>query len=90
MTATDEGVRLVTKIVLLARDMNDDELSVLALVAEGLSGGRDVYGPLNIDGDSRDWVVEALQEMRDLNVYIGSAALRLSRLHKVLNGPSDD
>lgn len=50
--------------------LNDDEREVIREVIEGLERGREVYGPLDIDGDARDFEVEALQEHRDAVVYL--------------------
>jgi hypothetical protein len=54
----------------------DDESRVLEAIAARLRLGRRVYGPLDIEGDARDWRREALEEALDLAVYLAAALLR--------------
>lgn len=63
----------------ITQDLNNDELEVIVTVAEGLQTGRKVYGPIDVYKDIRDWHQEALEEARDLAVYLSAAILRLKR-----------
>lgn len=56
-----------------------DELRVLERVAAGLVTGREAYGEMKIASDSRDFVDEATQELRDALVYFGAGLVRLQR-----------
>jgi hypothetical protein len=62
-----------------AADLNEDELEVLVLVAEGLGQGRGEHGPLNIRTDQRDFALEALEEFRDAAVYLAAAMIKIER-----------
>ena len=57
-----------------------DELEVLALVADGLVGGRGIYGELELSADRRDMVGEGLEEARDAAIYLTAALVRLRRV----------
>ena len=59
--------------------MGLDELAVLYAVAEGLVRGRSVYGELHLDSDKRDMTAEALEELRDSQVYLAAAMVALQR-----------
>lgn len=52
-----------------ASQLNEDEQSVLAEVAEGLVIGKKNHGDLNLASDMRDFRMEAMQEDRDWLVY---------------------
>lgn len=56
-----------------------DEQEVLLLVLEGAERGCDQYGPLDIDGDRRDFLIESLQESRDDLFYRTAELIRLRR-----------
>ena len=56
-----------------------DELDVLLAVAEGMVGGRHVYGALNVANDRRDFAREALEEIRDCLVYVGAKLVQVRR-----------
>lgn len=56
-----------------------DERAVVALVRKRLELGAVQYGALDVVGDRRDWVREALEEALDLSVYLAAALLRLGR-----------
>lgn len=47
----------------------DDELEVLAEVAEALRRGQDTYGKLDLATDPRDFHDEAMAEERDYLAY---------------------
>lgn len=49
--------------------LGPDEREVLALIAERLVKGRQVYGELNVATDKRDMVKETLEEAADQAVY---------------------
>lgn len=59
--------------------LNEDETGVLFEVAKGLRTGRSVYGPLDLASDRRDMELEALEEARDLAVYIAASIMKLRR-----------
>lgn len=67
------------RIIYDTGDVSDDEKRVLELVEEGLSSGREVYGPLEIDEDNRDWLEEAIEELRDALVYIAAKLVEIKR-----------
>lgn len=56
-----------------------DELAALELVAQGLARGREVYGELKLEADTRDMRREAMEELRDSMTYTAAALLRLQR-----------
>jgi hypothetical protein len=43
---------------------------------DGITRGHDIYGPMHIDSDQRDFVAEAREEIRDACVYLAAAAVR--------------
>lgn len=57
--------------------LNADELEIVLMVAQGLKDGKEVYGDLDIETDTRDMRAEAAQELRDCLVYTSAAILRL-------------
>lgn len=59
--------------------LGEDELEVLAEVAEGMVIGRAVYGELKIGTDKRNMEREALAEARDGLVYVASALIKARR-----------
>lgn len=69
------GDRLAT-LTAFAGGLGDDELRVLEMVARGLDRGREVYGPLVLATDERDFGAEAFEEIRDALVYVAAAMLR--------------
>lgn len=64
----------------IAAELNEEEGEVLLLVARGLAVGRRAYGPMDLAGDRRDFLEEALQEHRDALVYLAAETLHLRRL----------
>jgi hypothetical protein len=56
--------------------LNDDEVRVVLLIAKRLVVGRKAYGPLDIQGDRRDWGHEASEEALDCAVYLAAETLR--------------
>ena len=64
------------RLLALFDDLGPDEQALLVLIAERLSLGRDVYGPLDVTGDRRDWVHEGLEELADGLVYMACAVIR--------------
>ncbi|MFW5875727.1 MAG: hypothetical protein ACOCXM_03225 [Myxococcota bacterium] len=56
--------------------LGDDEIRVLALVAERLAMGRRQYGPLELQTDGRAFHQEALEEAADGLVYTAAALIR--------------
>ena len=53
------------------------EARVVRLVAERLAQGRREYGPLDPEGDRRDWLAEATEELLDAVVYLAAEMIRL-------------
>jgi len=60
-------------------NMNLDELKVLWYTASGLDNGRALYGSLNTSTDKRDMGHEAMQEIRDALVYVGTRLVQLEQ-----------
>ncbi len=52
--------------------LGDDEIRVLARIAERLVMGAAAYGSFQLRSDSRDFVNEAHQEALDLAVYLAA------------------
>jgi hypothetical protein len=63
--------------------LGDDELRVLAKIAERLRMGAGVYGPLSLATDKRDWRHEAFEEAADLSVYLACALVVGEHLARV-------
>lgn len=72
-------LRLRTEILLMIRDLNEDELEVVRLVVEGAIKGREVYGPLRVANENRDMADEAMQEVRDGLFYLATQMVRARR-----------
>ena len=60
----------------LVERMGDIELAAVLSICEGIDKGREVYGELSLD-DGRDFVVEGIEEARDLAVYLTAHLLRI-------------
>lgn len=58
----------------------DDELEVLAEVAEALKRGQETYGRLDLAVDPRDFYDEAFQEERDNLAYRAMEIVKERRL----------
>ena len=56
-----------------------DELRVLEYVLAGLEHGREEYGPLDLESDSRDRLRERAMECRDLLFYTAAYAVAEDR-----------
>lgn len=67
----------------IAPDLNSDERAIVRRGMERriarLMLGRQKYGPLDLDGDHRDWLEEAGQEMDDGGIYFDFLAEKQSR-----------
>ncbi len=50
-------------------ELAGDELDVIGRCIERLKKGRETYGPLRLDGDTRDWPAERRDEDSDSLVY---------------------
>jgi hypothetical protein len=50
--------------------------ALVQLVADRLEVGRREYGPLRVADDPRDWQREALEELADAAVYLGTEAVK--------------
>ena len=62
-----------------------DELAIIEIIADvskRLQQGRDVYGPLDVSTDSRDFLREAYEEILDFSVYISARLVQLMRLER--------
>lgn len=57
------------RVVEVAGELYDEELEVLAEVAEALLHGQTEYGALDLGRDARDFKWEALDEERDYLAY---------------------
>lgn len=69
-------------LLLLARQLGDDELEVITLLTARVRAGQRRYGRLVLASDRRDFGREALEEITDALVYLGAELLRsLRRLH---------
>jgi len=61
----------------IARDLGHDEVRVLTRIAVRLRGGREVYGPLDLASDAREFrSKEAREEVEDALVYLACAWLK--------------
>jgi hypothetical protein len=54
-----------------------DELRVLDFVLAGLEQGGDIYGPLDVSKDKRNFLREGAFELRDMIVYYAAHALAI-------------
>ncbi len=87
-TSTEQSLAIDTaqlietraRIVAMIELLNADELSVVEQVADGLTCGRAVYGPMVLGSDRRDLIGEARAEVRDALVYLGGQLIRLNRI----------
>jgi hypothetical protein len=68
--------QLLSELGDLASEMSEDELRVLLLIAKRLDTGRQTYGELCFEGDNRNFVREALEEVADAFVYLACDELR--------------
>ena len=59
---------------------SEDEIRAIDCFVSGLERGADIYGPLDVTVDGRDWHEEAAQEHRDLLVYM--SACEVARQHR--------
>ena len=57
-------------------DLGPDESRVVEAVAARLRMGARQYGPLDVEGDRRDWRHEAAEEALDLAAYLACELLR--------------
>ena len=60
-------------------ELGADELRVVETVAARLRMGARQYGPLDVQGDRRDWRQEAAEELLDGCVYLACEAMRKDR-----------
>lgn len=61
----------------IARALGHDEVRVLARIAVRLRDGREVYGPLDLATDTREFrATEAREELEDALVYLACAWLK--------------
>lgn len=63
----------------LLKRLNNDERALLLAVAKRLVMGREVYGPMCIDHDPRDWRKEAHEEFLDGAIYLACETIRKAR-----------
>jgi hypothetical protein len=70
---------LLSDLGALLKRLNDDEREVLLSVAKRLVMGREVYGPLSIEHDPRDWKREAHEEFLDGAIYLACETIRKQR-----------
>lgn len=67
------------RIAEAASILGDDELELLAVIAERLAEGRRRYGELRPASDRRDFAHEALEEVADALVYAAAGLVRERR-----------
>lgn len=67
------------QLLRISAGLGADELAVLVLIAGRLAKGRDTYGPLHLDRDSRDFQREALEEVADGLSYSAMALVQRTR-----------
>jgi len=67
------------RIVGLIDALSGDELRIVELQARRLVAGRREYGTLKLDGDPRDFIVEAIEEMVDGAQYLAAKLVQLQR-----------
>ena len=60
----------------VVRQLGEDEVRVLTAIARRLAMGRRQYGPLDVQGDRRDWKREAAEELLDGCVYLAAETMR--------------
>ena len=65
----DSTAKLFGRVVDLLAGMSHDELRVFHCIASRVHKGREVYGPLDLSSDSRNWRGEAADERADLVWY---------------------
>jgi hypothetical protein len=70
---------LLSDLSTLLKRLNDDEREVLLSVAKRLAMGREVYGPLSIEHDPREWRREAHEEFLDGAIYLACETIRKRR-----------
>lgn len=68
-----------TRLTIAYDQLEPDARSVLVLIAERMVAGQGQYGRLDISTDTRNMLVEALEEAADLSVYLAIEMLRRSR-----------
>ncbi len=56
--------------------LDTDELRVLTAIATRLQRGAQIYGPLNLETDKRDFATEGHEELRDYLVYFACEHLK--------------
>ena len=66
--------------------LNDDEREVILMVAERALGGREQYGELDLDGDDRDMLEEAVEEAADSLFYFAAEKVKAQRKQRRRRG----
>lgn len=78
-TTTASDTDLYYRILTYLNCLSGDELRVVERVTKGLADGRKIYGPLHIASDTRDFLEEFLQEVRDALIYLMCYVLQRGR-----------
>ena len=81
----DSVPRISEKKATQSSNRSTDELAIIEVLADAssrLQQGRDVYGPLDVSTDSRDFLREAYEEILDFSVYISARLVQLMRLER--------
>ena len=81
----DNVPRISVKKVTQLLDRSTDELAIIEILADAssrLQQGRDVYGPLDVSTDSRDFLREAYEEILDFSIYVSARLVQLMRLER--------
>lgn len=69
MSSADELLDVVSKL-------GEDERRVLLAIARRLALGAKAYGPLDVNGDRRNWRAEATEELLDACVYLSCQSIK--------------
>jgi len=77
--------RIRKRLTSIAEHLGCDELAVLTLIADRLLLGRQQFGDLAVETDTRDFTREALEEAADMAVYAAAGLLRTEPGVKAIN-----
>jgi hypothetical protein len=72
--------QLIDKIVWCLKDLEEDCLQVILSQAQALLKGHQEYGTLDLDNYSKDALLEAVEEARDLSNYLTFRLIQLKRI----------
>jgi hypothetical protein len=78
-TIMENLVVLRHKIIDIINELNDDECSVLYLLAFKMEAGKQKYGPLDIESDKRNLNKEITEELIDALNYCAMKLIKESK-----------